>query len=292
MRNQSLFLLVMGLSIHHIGHTKTTDSETLYFPIQVGNIWYYEDPDTITNPWDILTISDSTQIKGQKYFIWERGPGVDVSDTIRYDGSHNVLRYIHGETHLWFDFTQDSGAVYSYTPPDADFGDEQYGYQVHVHRNISAATPLKIFSKCIEFLFDIPQVIDEEHIYIFAPNVGLVLEQSNGWWMNVLHDYILYPTSTDVNHSGTSITDFRLHQNVPNPFNAFTTIGFDLAKNSRVQLIVYDIRGRIVSRLLNATLPIGYYQIPFHAAGLPSGIYIYRLQTSLSNQARKLIIQK
>ncbi len=280
------------LFMHHMGHAKIADSETLYFPIQVGNIWYYEAPDTITNPWDILTISDSIQINSQNYFLWERGSGANVSDTICYDSNYNILRYIDGEIHLWFDFTQDSGAVYTYAPPDADFGEEEYAYQVHVYRNINVATPLKSFSDCIEFFFDIPQFIDEEHTYIFAPNVGLVIEQANGWWTNSLHDYTLYSTPTDVNDRETIIHDFHLSQNYPNPFNASTSIRFDLERESRVQLTVYDIRGRTVGILLNTILPAGHHQITFHSADLSSGIYIYRLQTGFSNQARKLIIQK
>jgi hypothetical protein len=187
---------------------------------------------------------------------------------------------------------QDSGSVYTYAPPDVNFGEEKYAYQVHVFRNVSVTTPLKEFSNCIEFLFDIPQAIDDEHIYVFAPNVGLVIEQANGWWTNSLHDYTLYSTPTDVHNKKTIIHDFRLYQNAPNPFNASTSIHFDLEKQSRVNLTVCNIRGRTVGVLLNTILPAGHYQIPFHPAGLPSGMYIYRLQSGFSNQARKLIIQK
>ena len=292
MKNRWLFLFTLILLIHHTGYSKTANSEILYFPIAVGNIWYYEDPDKISNPWDILTISDSIKIDNQKYFLWSRGPGVDASDTICYDDSNNILCYINGETYLWFDFTQDSGAIYTYAPWDANFGEEQLAFQVHVSRNMTVETPIKSFSDCIQFFFDIPQVIDEEHTYIFAPDVGLVLEQANGWWTNMLHDYTLYSAPTDVNNRVSIIHDFQLYQNVPNPFNASTSIRFDLEKKSYVKLAVYDIRGRTVSFLLDTILPIGYYQIPFHSADLPSGMYIYRLQADLSNQTRKLIIQK
>jgi len=258
----------------------------------VGNIWYYEDPDSITSSWDILTISDSIQINGQKYFLWSRGPGAEVSDTICYDSNHNVLRCINDETHLWFDFMQDSGAVYAYAPPDADFGEEQYAYQVHVYRNITVETPLKTFSNCIQFLFDIPQVIDEEHTYIFAPDVGLVLEQSNGWWTNTLHDYHLGDTPTAVNGRETIINDFHLHQNYPNPFNSSTSIHFYLPSESHVQLTVFDALGRTVDVLLNKKMLKGYHKVPFHSLDLSSGLYFYRLITDFSSETKKLIVQK
>ena len=293
MKNRFLILWIMILSTNQISHAKTTDSATLYFPIQVGNIWYYEDPDTTINPWDILTISDSIQINSQKYYLWERGSGANVSDTIRYDSDYNVLRYIDGEIHLWFDFTQDSGAVYTYAPPDADFGEEEYAYQVHVYRNITVATPLKSFSNCIEFLFDIPQVIDEEHIYIFAPDVGLVIEQANGWWTKSLHDYTLYSTPTGVNDRKTIIHDFHLYQNYPNPFNPSTTFRYTLPVSGMVNLHIYNLIGQEIETLVHSRQSTGTHEIIWTAELLPSGIYFFQINIGNHfSEMRKMILLK
>ncbi len=56
---------------------------------------------------------------------------------------------------------------------------------------------------------------------------------------------------TDVNSApdGALITEFRLYNNYPNPFNPFTTIRFDVPKTSEVELVIYDILGREVKRL-------------------------------------------
>ena len=83
---------------------------------------------------------------------------------------------------------------------------------------------------------------------------------------------------------------FALHQNYPNPFNPTTTITYTLAHTARVQLRVYDVQGRLVRTLLDKTLPAGSYAQPFDATGLPSGTYLYRLETPDGHQSRQMTL--
>ncbi|MBK6504783.1 MAG: T9SS type A sorting domain-containing protein [Ignavibacteria bacterium] len=79
--------------------------------------------------------------------------------------------------------------------------------------------------------------------------------------------------------------EFALYQNYPNPFNPATKISFDLPKDSRVNLVVYDLLGREVTRLVNNEFKVaGKYTYDFNAASLSSGVYFYRLVVSSSNQ--------
>jgi len=71
---------------------------------------------------------------------------------------------------------------------------------------------------------------------------------------------------------------FILFQNYPNPFNPSTTISFSLPSKSFVSLKVFDALGREVSVVLYEELSAGTYSKQWNAAGLPSGIYFYRLQ--------------
>jgi hypothetical protein len=73
---------------------------------------------------------------------------------------------------------------------------------------------------------------------------------------------------------------FALNQNSPNPFNPSTNISFSLPKSSFVKLIVYDILGREVANLSNEMKQPGSHSIMFNASGLPSGVYIYRLEAN------------
>jgi hypothetical protein len=70
---------------------------------------------------------------------------------------------------------------------------------------------------------------------------------------------------------------YMLYQNYPNPFNPTTIISYELAKDSRVSLKIYDVLGREVMMLADESQPAGYYQKSFNAQRLASGMYIYRL---------------
>jgi hypothetical protein len=78
--------------------------------------------------------------------------------------------------------------------------------------------------------------------------------------------------------------EFALHQNYPNPFNPATKISFDLPIDSKVNLVVYDLLGREVAKLVNSEFKVaGKYTFDFNGASLSSGVYFYRLVVSSSN---------
>jgi hypothetical protein len=87
-------------------------------------------------------------------------------------------------------------------------------------------------------------------------------------------------------------SQFALLQNYPNPFNPVTTIEFDLPLPAMTRLIVYDVLGKIVSRLVDGARPAGHYRVSFDAAGLSSGVYYYRLSAGGYSTVKKLIVLK
>ncbi len=98
-------------------------------------------------------------------------------------------------------------------------------------------------------------------------------------------EHIVEPVNTTVN-------EFALHQNYPNPFNPTTEISYDLATASNVSLIVFDLLGREVATLVNGSQNAGRYTLKFDAAGLPSGMYFYRLQTAEFGDMKKMMLLK
>ncbi len=86
-----------------------------------------------------------------------------------------------------------------------------------------------------------------------------------------------------------------LHQNVPNPFNPTTLIRFELPARARVKLHVYDVRGRLVRRLVEGELQEGVQEIPWNGrddSGVfaASGVYFYRLETPRGVVSRKMVL--
>lgn len=99
------------------------------------------------------------------------------------------------------------------------------------------------------------------------------------------------PQSSDIDDGLLPIVT-ALSQNFPNPFNPATEINFSLAKDSKVNLTVYNAKGEIVRTLLNTSLNAGYHSVNFNAAGLNSGVYIYKMITQENSFTRKMIIVK
>ncbi|MBI4548230.1 MAG: VCBS repeat-containing protein [Ignavibacteriae bacterium] len=72
--------------------------------------------------------------------------------------------------------------------------------------------------------------------------------------------------------------EFALRQSYPNPFNPSAIIEFDLPKDAKVTLKIYDLLGREVITLKdNEQYEAGTYEVQFSANEFASGVYFYRI---------------
>lgn len=78
----------------------------------------------------------------------------------------------------------------------------------------------------------------------------------------------------------------------PNPFNPETTIRYTLATDGHARLAVYDVLGREVAVLADGVQKAGEHQVVFDAGHLPSGLYIYRLETADMQLAHTIMLAK
>jgi hypothetical protein len=90
---------------------------------------------------------------------------------------------------------------------------------------------------------------------------------------------------------------YALHRNEPNPFNPRTTIRYSLAAPGRVDLCVYDLRGRLVRTLVAEERPAGLQQAIWDGRddsgiAVASGVYFYRLESGDFEQSRKMLLLK
>lgn len=85
---------------------------------------------------------------------------------------------------------------------------------------------------------------------------------------------------------------FFLEQNYPNPFNPSTTITFRILKSDFVSLIVYDILGREVERLIQNDMNEGEHSIVWNAEKFSTGFYLYALNTGATIQIKKMMLLK
>ena len=85
---------------------------------------------------------------------------------------------------------------------------------------------------------------------------------------------------------------YALRQNFPNPFNPSTEILFDLPEDAMVSLVVYDVLGREVARLVQEELRAGTHRARFDAGNLPSGVYFYRMQAGDFHSTHRMTLLK
>ncbi len=91
--------------------------------------------------------------------------------------------------------------------------------------------------------------------------------------------------------------EFALHQNYPNPFNPVTTIRFDVPEESHIRLMIYNVLGQRIATPVNGTMKPGYKSIRWNGTDqfgnpLPSGMYIYQIQSASFNEVKKLVLMK
>ena len=96
---------------------------------------------------------------------------------------------------------------------------------------------------------------------------------------------------------------FQVDQNFPNPFNPSTVIRFDVpgrvggsgSTSSRVIINIYDVRGSIVKRLVDSSMPAGPAEVAWDGkndsgTAVSSGIYFLRMITGTQRHTRKMVL--
>lgn len=83
-----------------------------------------------------------------------------------------------------------------------------------------------------------------------------------------------------------------LDQNVPNPFNTVTKIGFRIPVAGYTSLIVFDIMGHEVATLVDGIETPGYKSVELEAAAVAEGVYYYQLRTNNHQETKKLVLRR
>ena len=89
---------------------------------------------------------------------------------------------------------------------------------------------------------------------------------------------------------GASDSDFALLQNEPNPFNNVTVVGFTLPADGQATLTVYDVTGKVMSRV-QGNYNKGYNEIELSKKDMStSGVLYYQLDSGDYTATKKMII--
>ena len=104
-------------------------------------------------------------------------------------------------------------------------------------------------------------------------------------------------STTDVEDEISTVSDFRLIGNYPNPFNPSTIIVFNIPKTQSIQLIIYNSLGQVVREIVKEELPSGLNEIVWNGNDqrgklVVSGVYFYRIKSDKTFLTGKMILTK
>ena len=105
-------------------------------------------------------------------------------------------------------------------------------------------------------------------------------------------DEMMYSNAGDIVPS-----EFKLYSNHPNPFNPLTTIQYDLPIDGLVNVLVYDIMGRMVKTLVNGSKNAGQNYIKWNGTNdndeqVSAGLYLYTIQIGEYIETKKMVLLK
>ncbi len=87
-------------------------------------------------------------------------------------------------------------------------------------------------------------------------------------------------------------TELAMGLPFPNPFNAMLTVPFELPQISHVKITIFDVLGREVAQLVDATKPAGYLHVSWDASHLSSGLYFVRMRSNDFSDVRRVQLLK
>jgi|GEM_PF-6248519 hypothetical protein len=116
---------------------------------------------------------------------------------------------------------------------------------------------------------------------------GVMLPQTEEgylWELSINHSTLVTATTNLQN------TGLALYQNIPNPFNGISEVGYELATTSDITFSIYDLTGRVVSEKNYGKMEAGRHTITLNAAEFGKGVYFYTLRSNGVALSKKMII--
>jgi len=86
----------------------------------------------------------------------------------------------------------------------------------------------------------------------------------------------------------SQMTEFRVFQNVPNPFSFRTSLSYYTPNQERIELSIYNILGILVHQESEIAAP-GKHNFSFDGSDLQAGTYLYRVETNEDYFTRKFM---
>jgi hypothetical protein len=144
----------------------------------------------------------------------------------------------------------------------------------------------------VQFSYTAPATIGLDTIWAVGIATNTSGSSSGDEWNWSANRSLYVKLATGINQTNSELNDYNLSQNFPNPFNPSTSIGYNIPKESFVELSIYDVSGKFVKTLVSENKFAGNYSITFTGEELSSGVYYYKLTAGDFSKTMKMIMMK
>ncbi|MBD3233832.1 MAG: T9SS type A sorting domain-containing protein [candidate division Zixibacteria bacterium] len=148
----------------------------------------------------------------------------------------------------------------------------------HTWQNVPGFAPAGTYDY-VAYCGDCPDEICDEASFPFTVTGNRIADGATEW-------------SIEGGFFGSVPTEYTLVGSYPNPFNASTTITFELPVAGDVNLGVYNLMGQKVATMVNGEMEAGNHNVSWDASSQASGIYFYRLSANGEVSTRRMILLK
>ncbi|UCD37881.1 MAG: T9SS type A sorting domain-containing protein [Fidelibacterota bacterium] len=272
-----------------------------FFPMHIGDQWQYHEVvytgGALANEEYVTAriAGDSIAANGKRYFVFD--PALPIMETLlRIDTLQQRIYSYHPDVSVCYPDSE--RLVFDFTLIDSSAGacPECYDLCASCERDFQTFPELADSFKTIncqppEAEFGLAAPIGLTYNGYDSPGgdahgYSIVAAEING---------IQYGGPISIKPRAPVPEAFRLKPAYPNPFNPVTTVRFDLPAAAYIDLTVYDILGREITRLVSGYQEPGYHEAIWDgrdASGhsLPSGIYIARLTTPQFGNSIKMLL--
>jgi len=220
-----------------------------------------------------LDVSPNCQLK---FYHWIQAENHDTNTAFAWDGGLVQMQLNGG---AWTQITPVGNYPYRiYNNPASPFASNTYVYSGSFDWT--------------EAIFELGDVSGTAKFRWIFGSDGLV--GGEGWYIDDVKIVGLGSANED---EVLSVKEVLLSDNFPNPFNPNTTLRFSLPTDLPVALDIFNVKGQLVRRLIDAPLSRGHHDIVWDGSdannhSVASGIYYYRIITPMGTKTKKMLMMK
>ncbi|HAB52477.1 MAG: hypothetical protein A2315_13210 [Ignavibacteria bacterium RIFOXYB2_FULL_35_12] len=294
MKESILIILIIILAQTHI----SAQVVTAVAPLKPGNKWIYYSKILFQRDIKKYEVTDTMKIINDiQFFLIFNTPYNDVT----------YMTLLNNEFYARYDESMPD-SLYKYFKINPKIGDE-WEQNLALEGATLYSTIIDTFSAQVFNISTLIFVVDRTDSGVvgsreyWTEEFGMLnglYEQAEDILKGCVIEGVVYGDTTTVGISDEEKlpTEFVLHQNYPNPFNSSTTISFKLKSSESISLIIYDVMGNEIKRVIdNEWFNYGSHKIVWDGNNnsnqpVLSGVYYYRLINGSVKVTHSMILIK